>query len=162
MKLWVHTAILSIKTVFWAHEFQVPEKSYNIRPWSYIRDFSRTTWDGHHGLISGGSYAQEKPVALSPKRYYYASRNRFCNDYLWLKKAECHILTYIVSSPRNVLFLYFLPHQGSCVFTRWYWFLPRWKFSEMYIHVHVTCNKHEDWHNCKLQHCLYMSIPKNF
>ncbi len=39
MKFWVHTAILSIKTVCWTHEFQVPEKSYNIRPWSYIRDF---------------------------------------------------------------------------------------------------------------------------
>ncbi len=39
VKLWVHTAILSIKTVCWAHKFQVPEKSYNIRPWSYIRDF---------------------------------------------------------------------------------------------------------------------------
>ncbi len=39
MKLWVHTAILSIKTVCWALELQVPEKSYNIRPWSYIRIF---------------------------------------------------------------------------------------------------------------------------
>ncbi len=42
MKLWVHTAILSIKTVCSAREFQVPEKSYNIhdiRPWTYIRDF---------------------------------------------------------------------------------------------------------------------------
>ncbi len=28
-----------VKTICWAHEFQVPEKSYNIRPWSYIRDF---------------------------------------------------------------------------------------------------------------------------
>ncbi len=39
MKLCVHTAILSIKTVCWAHEFKVPEKSYNIsiRPWSYKR-----------------------------------------------------------------------------------------------------------------------------
>ncbi len=36
LKLLVHTAILSIKTVCWAHEFQVPEKSYNIRPWSYM------------------------------------------------------------------------------------------------------------------------------
>ncbi len=40
MTLWVHTAILSIR----AHEFKVPEKSYNIRdfvpcirPWSYKR-----------------------------------------------------------------------------------------------------------------------------
>ncbi len=28
---------LSIKTVCWAHELQVPEKTYNIRPWSYQR-----------------------------------------------------------------------------------------------------------------------------
>ncbi len=28
-----------VKTVCWANEFQVVEKSYNIRPWSYIRDF---------------------------------------------------------------------------------------------------------------------------
>ncbi len=33
------TAILSIETVCQAQEFQVPEKSYNIRPLSYIRDF---------------------------------------------------------------------------------------------------------------------------
>ncbi len=39
MTLCVHTAILSIKTVCWARDIQVPEKSYNIRPWSYIRDF---------------------------------------------------------------------------------------------------------------------------
>ncbi len=56
MKLWVHTAILSIKTVCWAHEFQVPEESCNIRPWSYIWHFSPYTrpWSYKRVVLCSG------------------------------------------------------------------------------------------------------------
>ncbi len=82
MKLWVHTAILSVKTVCWAHEFQVPEKSYKIRPWSYIRDFFPCIrpWSYKRVVLCSGKNGTKKThlnqrVGLMPRKLYSGVEN---------------------------------------------------------------------------------------